>query len=270
MTVFESLMDKLAEKGTLHFSLLDPDKVTVDKFIELAKGAEKAGSDALMIGGSYGVNESTLDNYIDAVKQEVKLPVILFPGSVAGLSKRADAVLFLSVLNSTDPYYIIGAQVQAAVLMAKRFSNLESIPMAYIIVGEGGAVGFASYAKPIPFHMEDVIVAYALAAYYMGFSIVYLEAGSGAREPVPSSVVAKVKRAVRNKVLMVGGGIRSPEAAYSIALAGADVVITGTVIEESPAIVLKDIVDAVHRGGQRKLNNSGENANRQVNVKRNN
>ncbi len=267
MSVFEFLTSKLAEKGALHFSLLDPDKVTMDKFIELAKSAEKAGSDALMIGGSYGVNESILDNYIDAIKQEVKLPVILFPGSVAGLSKKADAVLFLSVLNSTDPYYIIGAQVQAAVLLAKRYSNIEPIPMAYIIVGEGGAVGFASYAKPIPFHMEDVIVAYALAAYYMGFSAIYLEAGSGAREPVPSSVVAKVKKAVRNKILIVGGGIRSPEAAYSIALAGADVIVTGTVIEESPAVVLKDIVDAVHRGGLRKLSNSGNDANTRVNAK---
>ncbi|KUO84919.1 MAG: geranylgeranylglyceryl/heptaprenylglyceryl phosphate synthase [Caldivirga sp.] len=254
MAVFELLTGKLLEMGALHFSLLDPDKVTLEKFVELAKGAEKAGSDAIMIGGSYGVNENTLDDYIEAVKREVKLPIILFPGSVAGLSRKADAVLFLSVLNSTDPYYIIGAQVQAAVLIAKRYRNLETIPMAYIIVGEGGAAGFASYAKPIPYHMEDVIVAYVLAAHYLGFPLIYIEAGSGAREPVPPSVVAKAKRAVGNRVLIVGGGIRSPEAAYSIALAGADVIVTGTVIEESPAVVLKDIVDAVHKGGRRRLN----------------
>jgi geranylgeranylglyceryl diphosphate synthase (EC 2.5.1.41) len=138
MAVFELLTGKLLEMGALHFSLLDPDKVTLEKFVELAKGAEKAGSDAIMIGGSYGVNENTLDDYIEAVKREVKLPIILFPGSVAGLSRKADAVLFLSVLNSTDPYYIIGAQVQAAMLIAKRYRNLETIPMAYIIVGEGG------------------------------------------------------------------------------------------------------------------------------------
>lgn len=256
MGILDLIQSKLAEKGALHFSLLDPDKVSLDRFVELARNAEKSGSDALMVGGSYGVNESLLDQYIDAVKSSTKLPVILFPGSVAGLSSRADAVLFLSVLNSTDPYYIIGAQVQAAVLMAKRFRELESIPMAYIIVGEGGAAGFASYARPIPYHMEDVILAYVLAARYLGFPLIYLEAGSGAREPVPANVVAKAKRVLADRILIVGGGVRTPEAAYSLALAGADIVVTGTVIEESPAVVLKDIVDAVHRGGLRRLANS--------------
>lgn len=259
MGVFQGLLDKLAKVGSLHFSLLDPDKVSLERFVKLGKEAEAAGSDAILVGGSYGVSEGMLDEYIEALKAEVKLPVILFPGSVAGISGKADALLFLSVLNSTDPYYIIGAQVQAAVILAKRFRNLETIPMAYIIVGEGGAAGYASYAKPIPYAMEDVAVAYALAAYYLGFRAIYIEAGSGVREPAPPSMVAKVKRAIGDRLLIVGGGIRTPEAAYSIALAGADVVVTGTVLEESPSVVLRDIVEAVHRGGQRKLLNKGLN-----------
>ncbi len=258
MTIYDYLLGELRKYGSIHLTLLDPDKIDIGKFVELSKNAEKSGSSAVMVGGSLGVNEKLLDEYLEAAKREVGIPFILFPGNIAGLSSKADALFYLSVLNSLDPYYIIGAQVQASILLAKRYSSLDVISMAYIIVGEGGAAGYVSNARMLPFERDDIIIAYALAAKYLGFNVIYLEAGSGAKEPVRPSILAKMKRLV-DRPIMVGGGIRTPEVAYSIALAGADMIVTGTVVEESPSMVLSDIVDAVHRGGMDRKSGSSRN-----------
>ncbi len=170
---------------------------------------QEYGSDALMVGGSLAYQRGQLDEYLSAVKDLLKIPVILFPGSVANLSKYADAVFFLSVLNSADPYFIVGAQIQASVLLVKKFRNLEPISLAYIIVGDGGAVGYVSHARPIPYDRDDIALAYAYAAQLMGgFDMIYLEAGSGgARESVRPRMVSRIKQLV-SKPLIVGGGIK--------------------------------------------------------------
>ncbi|GAB6943505.1 geranylgeranylglyceryl/heptaprenylglyceryl phosphate synthase [Vulcanisaeta sp. JCM 14467] len=247
MGVKDYLLRRIAEVGAIHMTLLDPDKVTAREFRELALMVQDYGSDAIMVGGSLGISEGQLDEYLSAVKGSLKIPVILFPGSVANLSRYADAVFFLSVLNSADPYFIVGAQIQASVLLLKRFRNLEPISLAYIIVGDGGAVGYVSNARPIPYERDDIALAYAYAAQLMGFDMIYLEAGSGAHEPVRPRMVSRVKQLV-SKPLIVGGGIRDPEKAAELALAGADAVVTGTIIEERPELV-KDIIRAVHDGG---------------------
>ncbi len=249
MGVKDYLLKRIAEVGTIHMTLLDPDKVTAKEFRELALMVQEYGSDALMVGGSLGISEGQLDEYLSAVKGSLKIPVILFPGSVANLSRYADAVFFLSVLNSADPYFIVGAQIQASVLLVKRFRNLEPISLAYIIIGDGGAVGYVSNARPIPYDRDDIALAYAYAAQLMGFDMIYLEAGSGgAREPVRPRMVSRVKQLV-SKPLIVGGGIRDPpEKASELALAGADAIVTGTIVEEKPELI-KDIIRAVHEGG---------------------
>ncbi|BDR92192.1 geranylgeranylglyceryl/heptaprenylglyceryl phosphate synthase [Vulcanisaeta souniana] len=247
MGIKNYLVNRIAELGSIHMTLLDPDKVSANEFRELALMVQEYGSDALMVGGSLGISEGQLDEYLSAVKDLLKIPVILFPGSVANLSKYADAVFFLSVLNSADPYFIVGAQIQASVLLVKKFRNLEPISLAYIIVGDGGAVGYVSHARPIPYDRDDIALAYAYAAQLMGFDMIYLEAGSGARESVRPRMVSRIKQLV-SKPLIVGGGIKDPERAAELALAGADAVVTGTIIEEKPELI-KDIIRAVHEGG---------------------
>jgi len=231
-------------------TLLDPDKTSPEDSKIIASIAEEAGTSAIMIGGSLGVTESTVSQVIDAVKEETNVPVILFPGSLSGLSPKADAVWFLSVLNSTNPYYIVGAQAAGAVIIRRH--GLEAIPLAYIIVGQGGAAGYVSYARPVPFNKPEIAAAYALAAQYMGFEYVYLEAGSG-MPPVPPYFIKVVRRAI-NIPLVVGGGIKSYELAYKAAKAGANIVVTGTVVEEVDPNklrkVLSSIVKGVHEGGR--------------------
>ncbi|MGC9130192.1 MAG: geranylgeranylglyceryl/heptaprenylglyceryl phosphate synthase [Pyrobaculum sp.] len=238
MNLYEYLLE-----GVKHFTLIDPDK-SVD-YLKIARHALEAGTDGILVGGSLGIKEEQITRVVRDIKTVANVPVVLFPGSLTQLTDAADGVLFLSVLNSLDPYFIVGAQVQAAVLIAKHYPGLEVISTAYVIVGDGGAAGFVSMSKPIPYTRPDIAAAYALAANYIGFKAVYLEAGSGAPQPVPPEMVRAARRAFP-RVLIVGGGIRSGEAARAVARERPNVVVTGTLAEEAPE-KLGDIVRAVKR-----------------------
>jgi len=222
-------------------SLLDPDKLTPPEAGGVAFRAQLAGSDGIMVGGSTGVTPEKTDATVKAIKDRARIPVILFPAGAHALSRYADAVFFMSMLNSQDVRMIVGEQAKAA--RAIQAWGLETIPMGYLVVAPGMRVGEVGHAKPIPRDDVEEAVRYALTAQFLGMQLVYLEAGSGAPEPVPAKMVAAVKEEIAIP-LVVGGGIRTPEAAREIAAAGADIVVTGTVIEQDQAR-LQAIVDAV-------------------------
>ena len=226
------LLDKIREDGAVHITLVDPEKVTSQLASHMAQVAESCETAAIMVGGSTFVSTSHLDNVVKAIKRTVKIPVILFPNNVTGISKYADAIWFMSLLNSSDPYFISGAQVLGAPLVRK--FGLEAIPLGYIIVGEGGSAGVIGRAFPIPYNKPELASAYALAAQYLGMRFVYLEAGSGAKQPVPNDMIRMVKDLI-SVPLIVGGGIRTGEQVKEIVSAGADIIVTGTVVEESKA-----------------------------------
>ncbi|NJF24998.1 geranylgeranylglyceryl/heptaprenylglyceryl phosphate synthase [Thermococcus sp. Bubb.Bath] len=226
----ETYIHEKLEKEKLHFVLLDPDDVSPQLAGELARMSEEIGVDAIMVGGSTGAEGEVLDNVVKAIKKNSNLPVILFPGSHGGISKYADAIFFMSLLNSTNPFFITGAQALGA-FQVKRY-GIEPIPMAYLIVEPGETVGWVGDAKPIPRHKPKIAAAYALAGQYLGMRLVYLEAGSGASRPVPPEMIALVKRVIEVP-LIVGGGIRTEEQARGAVKAGADVIVTGTAIEKA-------------------------------------
>lgn len=240
MKVLDYLRTRLAE-GKVHLSLLDPDKLSREDAGEVAFRATLAGTDGIMVGGSTGVTQEKTDAAVRAIKDRTRVPVILFPAGAHALSRYADAVYFMSMLNSQDLRMIVGEQAKAA--RAIKAWGLETIPMGYLVVEPGMRVGEIGRAKPIPRDDPEEAVRYALTAQFLGMQLVYLEAGSGAPEPVPAEMVAAVKREIEIP-LVVGGGIRSPEAARTLARAGADVVVTGTVIEQDQTR-LQAIVDAV-------------------------
>ena len=242
-SILESLRSR-RRKSRLHFTLIDPDKTGPEEALAIGEKALEAGTDAFLVGGSIGVYEPRLSGVVRALRG-LGRPVILFPGNISGLTPEADAVLFLYMMNSDDPYYITGAQVQAAPIIARM--RLEAIPTAYIIVGHGGAAGYIGRARPIPYDHPEIVAAHALAGSLMGAALVYLEAGSGAPKPVPPEAVAlsrKLLDAVGSEaMIIVGGGVRTPEAARSLAEAGADILVTGTLAEEDPG-ALAGVVSA--------------------------
>lgn len=228
--VLDAIHRKIAEEGVLHFTLIDPDprKQPSEETGEIARKAEAAGTDAIMVGGS--TIGGIIDEIVQSIKTNISIPVILFPGNVSGLSEYADAVFFMSVLNSRNPYWITGVQALGAPTI-KRW-GLETISMAYLILQPGGTVGFVGDVNLLPREKPEVVASYALAAQYMGFDLVYLEAGSGAKKNVPTETVALTSRFIETPII-VGGGINTPEVAMELAKAGASIVVQGTFVEKS-------------------------------------
>ncbi len=227
-------------------TLLDPDKQAPAEAAALSSEAAAVGTDAIMVGGSTGVTQNQVDATVLAIKEAAKVPVILFPASAANLSPHADALYFMSLLNSRDPRLIIGEQRLAAPVV--RAWGLETIPMAYLVVEPGMRAGEVGDAELISRKNPTVAVQYALAAQLLGMKLVYLEAGSGAPEPVPDRLIHAVREAIEIP-LVVGGGIRTPEAAKAAIHAGADIVVTGTIVEVArEGDALRRIIETVKAG----------------------
>lgn len=226
------LLEKIKADGSIHITLIDPEKVTPPQASRIVENSKASGTSAIMVGGSTFVSQDHLDEVVKAIKGTINIPTILFPNNITGISRYADAIWFMSLLNSVDPYFLIGAQILGAPLV-KKF-GLEPISMGYLIVGEGGTAGIVGKAIPVPYDKPELAAAHALAGQYLGMHFLYLEGGSGAKEPVPPTMIRAVKHYI-NIPLIVGGGIRSREQALAAASAGADIIVTGNLIETGDA-----------------------------------
>jgi phosphoglycerol geranylgeranyltransferase len=246
MGVEERLNQLVEKEGAVHLTLIDPDSQTPEVAGNIARAAALGGTDAIMVGGSTGATGGTVEQTVKAIKIACDLPVILFPGNAGGLSENADAVFFMSLLNSRDVNYITTNQAIGAPLIYKH--GIEPISMAYIVIEPGGAAGWVGDARLIPRNKPKLAVAYSLAAKYLGMHYIYLEAGSGADKPVPVEMVAAVKKAVgKTTKVIVGGGIRDGPAARERVMAGADMICTGTVVEQVGDVKgkIEELVNAI-------------------------
>lgn len=243
MTISKDIIKKVKNKK-LHFALLDPDKQTPEKAAEIAITAEKAGSTAIMVGGSTILSQEQVDECVKAIKKNSKLPVILFPSGAKYLSKYADAVFFMSLLNSRNLDFVIREHVKGAPFV--KHSGIEPISMGYVIVEPGMTAGKVGQVDLIGKDDIETAVGYALSAQYLGMDMFYLEAGSGAPDPISDEMITAVKNAI-DIPLIVGGGIRSPKVASQKTKAGADVVVTGTKLEEDKHVrkTLADLIKAI-------------------------
>ncbi len=248
MQVEEYLNDIAEREGTVHLTLIDPASQSPDEAAEIAFAASQGGTDAIMVGGSTGAGGVLLDQTLIKIKEQTDKPTILFPGNSAGVSHYADAIFFMSLLNSRDISFITTNQAMGAPVVYR--SGIEPISMAYLIVEPGGTVGWVGDAKLIPKNKADIAVAYALAGKYLGMHYTYLEAGSGADEAIRPEMIAAVKHVLGDNKLIVGGGIRDGAAAKKCALAGADMIVTGTVVEKNSNVTyvtskIEELVSAI-------------------------
>jgi len=221
------ILNSIKENGTLCFPLIDShNQVNISSIVSKL---EDLGATGILIGGSSVSDQIELSSIVAKIKSLVKIPVILFPGNITGIVPGADAILFSSLLNSENPYYITGAQAQGALIIKKY--NLEAIPTAYLIIGQGSTAWFIGQTRSIPFDKSGIAIMYALAAQYMGMRFLYLEAVSGSSAYVYPEMISAVI-AHFDGILIVGGGITDAETATTIANAGADILVVGTLIEK--------------------------------------
>lgn len=243
MSIYEEI-SRSARKNKVHMTLIDPAAQEPERAARIAEEAEKAGTDYIMIGGSTKVDPAILRETINKIREKTDLKIIIFPGSASMISDNADAIYFMSLLNSATPEFIISHQMVAAPVLRKM--RIETISMGYIIFEPGMTVGKVGNAILIQRTDAEKAVGYSLAAEMLGMGLVYLESGSGSPTHVAEEVISAVKKNLRIP-LIVGGGIRDPDAASSVAQAGADIIVTGTVAEKAERIyeVLEPIISAI-------------------------
>jgi phosphoglycerol geranylgeranyltransferase len=246
--IFSKIREKLKKHGSSYWVLLDPDDFSPEQGASIAVKAMEAGVDALLVGGSL-MHSNNFNDFVCRVKKKVSIPVILFPGDSTQLSRHADAILFLSLISGRNPVNLIGEHVKAAPLIKE--CNIEPIPTAYMLVESGAvtSVEFMSNTRPLPRNKPKIAAAHALAAQYMGMGMIYLEAGSGAPETVPDTMIRQVRSYV-NIPIIVGGGIRDEKTALAKLNAGADIIVTGNLLRcKNGLSIMKKIALAVRKNG---------------------
>ncbi|MCQ2086407.1 MAG: geranylgeranylglyceryl/heptaprenylglyceryl phosphate synthase [archaeon] len=228
MSIEQYIYESKKMKKTLHMALIDPEKQSVEDAVKIALRCKNAGTDAIMIGGSTGITTKNIDMTATAVKRATSLPTIYFPAGPHALSTQCDAMYYMSILNSRDLNMVVRAQAFAAPYVKK--IGIEPISMGYVIVEPGMKVGKITKADLVKRSDISAAIGYALGAQYLGMRLIYFETGSGADKEVPHEMIKAVKEQI-DIPLIVGGGIRTPEIAKAVREAGADVIVTGTLVE---------------------------------------
>ena len=214
--------------------LLDPDKASAEALKKTLRIASECKTDYILAGGSLTFN--SIDNLIDTVRGLCSIPIVLFPGNLLQLSLKADAILLLSLISGRNPELLIGNHVIAAPYLRSVREKLISV--GYILVGSGKktSVEYISQTEAIPSDKSELVVATALAGEMLGFHMIYLEAGSGAENPVPTEIINAVRENVSIPVA-VGGGLRSRQEISNAFHAGADLIILGNGCEKNPELL---------------------------------
>ena len=211
--------------------LLDPDKIpTGQELYNWLNEIEQSGATDILIGGSH-LSKGNTEELVKNAKKQTSLPVVLFPGSPEQVTQHADVLLFLSLVSGRNADLLIGRHVEAAPLIMAM--DIETIATGYLLVGDGPltTAAYITQTLPIPSAKPELAVATASAAVLLGMQAIYLDAGSGAANSIPTEVVSAVSNAV-DVPIIVGGGIRDFEGMERVWAAGADLVVLGTVLEK--------------------------------------
>lgn len=217
--------------------LIDPDNIDQNHLDRLKSNVDQCHIDYVFVGGSL-LKKDNLDLCLGFTKKHFKVPSILFPGDIFQINSRADGILLLSLISGRNPELLIGKHVTAAPYL--RRSNLEIIPTGYILVdgGRPTTVTYMSQTMPIPRDKPDIASCTASAGELLGLRVIYLDAGSGARESVSTAMIREVKKEI-DIPLIVGGGIRNGYQAREMCEAGADILVVGNAVEKDPAQLIE-------------------------------
>lgn len=238
--VYQQLLSAKDEK-CLFALLVDPEKYTISQTEKIGVRAQSVGVDIILLGGSLLRNK--IDEAANAIKSTCSLPLVLFPGNSLQFCPIADAILLLSLISGRNAEFLIGNHVQVA--MQIKASQIEVIPTGYMLIdgGVSTSVQYMSNTNPIPANKTEIAIATAIAGQQLGLKTIYLEAGSGAINPVSFNTIEQVRASV-NLPIIVGGGLRTPSQVRNAKMAGASMVVVGNIIEDNPNL-LEEMVRAV-------------------------
>lgn len=232
-----SLLSSFSNNKKQFAVLVDPDKYNSMQLIDLVTLAQKSMVSYFFVGGSL-LSEGNLDTTIKVIKDHSDVPVVIFPGDEMQISKYADAILLLSMISGRNPELLIGKHVIAAPYLKR--SGLEILPTGYMLVDSGRSTTalYMSNTMPIPANKDEIAVCTAMAGEMLGLKLIYMDGGSGADDPVPTSMIEKVKENI-SAPLILGGGIRNPKTAKEKFKAGADIIVVGNAIETDQSLLTR-------------------------------
>lgn len=233
--IYQSILNNSNNNVKMFGVLIDPDKQNAEELIEIINVCNDADVDYFFVGGSI-ITQGDMQKTTRLITENSSKPIIIFPGNPDQISDYADAILFLSLISGRNPEFLIGHQVTAAPIIRK--TNLEVIPTGYLLVDCGTTTTaiYVSDTNPIPHDNPEIAANTALAGEYLGLNLTYIDGGSGAKKCISSTMISKTK-AVKNGPLIIGGGIRTPQAAQEIYKAGADIIIVGNGAEENRNLI---------------------------------
>ncbi|MCG9880594.1 MAG: geranylgeranylglyceryl/heptaprenylglyceryl phosphate synthase [Bacteroidia bacterium] len=243
-TFYHSIQEKAQTKTKQLAVLIDPDSLSGEEALRsLISRCNEAKVDIILVGGSL-ITNGFWDTCIETIKASTDIPLVLFPGNIMQTHSKADAILFLSMISGRNPDLLIGKHVLAAPMLKK--SGIEVIPTGYMIVDGGNitSVMYMSNTTPLPADKINIASCTALAGEMLGLRVIYMDAGSGAQNPIKADMIREVKAQISGP-LFIGGGIRTPEQAIETCMAGADIVVVGNAIEKDPSLVAQ-LAQAVH------------------------
>lgn len=231
-TIYQKILKSKSENTRLLAILLDPDKLEIVSIPFLIQKINDSPATHIFVGGS-SFKGNNLNEIIIKIKQETTLPILLFPGNPSQISNEANGILFLMLLSGRNPDYLIEHQVKAVPILEK--TNLEIISTGYILIESGSetAVERVSKTKPLSQNNIEYVAQTAKAGELIGNKMIYLEAGSGAKNAVPLEMIKRVSEKITIP-LIVGGGIRSKKEIDDAFKYGADIVVIGTAFENNP------------------------------------
>ncbi|MBK7128120.1 MAG: geranylgeranylglyceryl/heptaprenylglyceryl phosphate synthase [Crocinitomicaceae bacterium] len=217
--------------------LVDPDKTSNEsQLAELLVRINALKPDYIFVGGST-VNIGSFNSCIQYIKEHTQIPVVIFPGSYNQVHPKADALLFLTLISGRNPDYLIGHHVEAAPVL--KSMQTEIIPTGYLLIdgGKNSSVQYVSQTTPIPPDQYSIAANTALAGEMLGVKAIFLDAGSGALNPVSPDMISTVKKQIQVP-LIIGGGIKTSDQVEMAFHAGADIIVIGNKIEEDPDFLL--------------------------------
>jgi phosphoglycerol geranylgeranyltransferase len=248
MKILESLQAKSKQGKKSMAVLIDPDKISNTTQLEpLLRLAAEDCVDYIFVGGSL-ITTANIGEVIKIIKENVSMPVVLFPGSALQIEPSADAILFLSLISGRNPDLLIGQHVAAAPILKN--TKLEILSTGYMLINSGKttSVAYISNTTPIPEDKYSLAACTAIAGEMLGMKLIYLDAGSGAEREVNQKMISAVRKSV-DLPLIVGGGINTPQKALNALHAGADLIVIGNALEKSPDL-LTEISDKVYDWNQ--------------------
>ena len=244
MSIYTYILSSKKKQSKLFAILIDPDKQNINQLISIINKANKAKVDLFFVGGSLLIDDK-LEQCVETIKSNSKIPVLLFPGNAMQVSKKADGILFLSLISGRNSQMLIGQQVISAPILKQ--TNLEVVSTGYMLIdsGEATTASYMSNTTPIPHNKHNIAAATAIAGEMLGLKIIFLDGGSGAKQAISTKMIKSVSSQI-NIPLITGGGITSAEKAIENCNAGADIIVVGNAIENENGLI-SEISKAVHK-----------------------